>query len=165
MPNTWTLIDSSFPSYTGKERMTDLMPKMLDYMYMLSEGLKYQLNNLNQKNWNSTALEDLKIDTTADLVKQMEAVTKDLSNVINRLNSITAQVSQLEMNVGALEDLTQEHTKQLEELDERTVELEGSMMALEDLILPDGNGGATIGKAGQTLRLVGNIYINGVLLE
>ena len=164
MPSTWTLIDSSFPSYTGKERMTELMPKVLDYMYMLAEGLKYQLNNLNEKNWNSNALEDLKIETTADLVEQLTLVTEDMSNAINRLNALTAQIGTLEMNVGALEKQVQENTQQLEQLDERLTAAEGSIMDLEDVIVTDGEGGASIGKEGQTLRLYGEVYIIGVLM-
>lgn len=165
MPNAWSLIDSSFPTFTGKERLKEQIPVILDYMYMLSEGLKYQLNNLNAKNWNSNALEDLKIETTADLVEQMAKVTEDISNGINQLNSLTARILQVEMDVGTLEKTVEEQGKQLEDVDERLTTAEGSIQQLEYVILPDGEGGAAIGKEGQALHLYGKVYINGVLVE
>ena len=164
MPSAWNLIDTSFPTFTGKERPSEQIPVILDYMYMLSEGLKYQLNNLNAKNWNTNALEDLKIETTEDLVEQMTAVTEDISTAINRLNTLNAQLLQMEMDVGALEKQAQEQGDAIEELDERMVSTEGAIQQLEDLIAVDDSGGVTIGKAGQTVRLVGNVYINGVLV-
>lgn len=165
MPNAWTLIDSSFPAFTGKERIQQQIPVILDYMFMLSEGLKYQLSNLNTKNWNSNALENLKIETTEDLVKQMTAVTEDISVALDRLNALTAQILQMEMDVGNLEKSADEHKESLTELDERLVTAEGSLQALEDVILPDGEGGAVIGADGKTIHLKGKIYINGVLME
>lgn len=164
MPNAWNLIDTSFPTFTGKERPSEQIPVILNYMYMLSEGLKYQLNNLNAKNWNTNALENLKIETTEDLVEQMTAVTEDISTAINRLNTLNAQLLQMEMDVGALEKQVQEQGDAIEEMDGRLVNAEGAIMQLEDLISLDDTGAATIGKEGQTIRLVGNVYINGVLV-
>ena len=164
MPSAWTLIDSSFPAFTGKEKVREQIPVILNYMYMLSEGLKYQLSNLNNSNWNSSALDDLKVETTADLVVQMTAATEQIDTILNRLNSLSAQILQNEMDIGSLEKQQEETGKALEELDGRILSAEGSLQALEEVMQTDGAGGASIGAAGKDIYLVGNIYVNGKLL-
>ena len=164
MPSAWTLIDSSFPVFTGREKVREQIPVILNYMYMLSEGLKYQLSNLNNSNWNSSALDDLKVETTADLVVQMTAATEQIDTILNRLNSLSAQILQNEMDIGSLEKQQEETGKALEELDGRILSAEGSLQALEEVMQTDGAGGASIGAAGKDIYLVGNIYVNGKLL-
>ena len=40
MPSAWSLIDASFPTFTCDERVRDQVETMLNYMFMLAEGLK-----------------------------------------------------------------------------------------------------------------------------
>lgn len=164
MPSAWTLIDTSFPAFTGKEKVKEQIPVILNYMYMLSEGLKYQLSNLNNSNWNSAALDDLKIETTAELVEQMKAVTEQVTTILNRLNSLSAQILQAEMNIGEVERDQQSMQQSLEDIASALSSVEGSLMALEDVVQTDGAGGATIGGSGKNVYLMGNIYVNGKLL-
>ena len=164
MPSAWTLIDSSFPTFTGKEKVKEQIPVLLNYMYMLSEGLKYQLKNLNNTNWNSSALENLKVETTADLVKQMAAVVEQINSIMSRLNGIAAQIQQAETNISTLEKKQEELEQALAAMDERMVSAEGALMELEDILQPDGEGGLSIGSDGKNVYLVGNIYVNGQLL-
>ena len=164
MPSAWALIDTSFPTFTGKEKVKEQIPVILNYMYMLSEGLKYQLNNLSNSNWNSAALDDLKIETTAELVEQMKTVTEQVTPILNRLNSLSAQILQAEMNIGEIEKDQQEFQQSLEDIASALSSVEGSLMVLEDVVQTDGSGGATIGRSGKDIYLVGNIYVNGKLL-
>lgn len=164
MPSAWTLIDTSFPAFTGKEKVKEQIPVILNYMYMLSEGLKYQLNNLNYSNWNSAALDDLKVETTADLVEQMKAEAEQITTILNRLNSVSAQIVQAEMNIGEIEKDQQTFQQALDDLADTLSSVEGAIMALEDVFQTDGSGGATIGKSGKDVHLVGNVYVNGKLL-
>ena len=165
MPSAWTLIDTSFPTFTGKEKVKEQIPVILNYMYMLSEGLKYQLSNLNNSNWNSTALDDLKIETTAELVEQMKSVTEQITTIFNRLNSLNAQILQAEMNIGELEKNQQTLEKTMEDFSSALSSLEGAMMQLEEAFQEDDSGNITIGKSGKNLNFVGSIYVNGKLLE
>lgn len=164
MPSAWTLIDTSFPVFTGKERTRDQIPLILNYMYLLSEGLKYQLSNLNNSNWNSSALDNLKLETTADLVKQMTSATEEISGILNRLNSLSASILQLEQDIGTSERWQAEADRTMEDLDDRLADAEGTLMALEEVLQTDGDGGATVGSEGKILNLVGNVYLNGKLL-
>ena len=164
MPSAWTLIDASFPTFSGKERAKDQIPVILNYMYLLSEGLKYQLSNLSGNNWNRTALDNLKVETTADLVEQMAAAMNQISSILNRLNSLSLQLLQMEQDLGAMEKWQQETQEVLNDLDERTASAEGVLMALEEVLQTDGEGGASIGRAGVDIHLIGNVYVNGKLL-
>ena len=165
MPSAWTLIDTSFPAFTGKEKVKEQIPVILNYMYMLSEGLKYQLSNLNNSNWNSTALDDLKIETTAELVEQLQSVTEQITTILNRINSLNAQILQAEINIGELEEDHKDLEKAMEDVSSSLASLEGAMMQLEGVIQEDDFGNITIGKSGKNLNLSGNIYVNGRLLE
>lgn len=168
MPSAWSLIDASFPTFTGEERVSAKIPVLLDYMYMLSEGIKYQLANLSSKNWNSTALENLKVETTADLVEQMAAVCDDLSTITNRLSALDAlitRMNQVETDIGFLEKSQEEMAQEVFELKTDLDNAEGDIRALGEVVQTDGAGGVTLGGTGKTLNLIGNVYINGKLME
>lgn len=165
MPSAWSLIDASFPTFTGEERVREQCTVMLNYMYMLAEGLKYQLSNLNAQNFNSTALKDIQLETTADVEKQIEEMLADLNTIKNNISAINSRLTEF----SGWKDTT---TKQLSEIDQTlqtlsdTQKTQGkNIEALKDVMAPDGSGGATLGKDGVTLNLVGKVYINGTLIE
>jgi len=165
MPSAWSLIDASFPTFTGEERVRDQCNIMLNYMYMLAEGLKYQLSNLNAQNFNSAALKTIQIETTADVEKQLAGIIEDIDGLKNSIGSIRSKLTSLDTWAEEvdrrLEEIGSDLQTQGESLSAHAVSLE----KLDSLISTDGNGNATIGRDGAELRLVGKIYINGTLLE
>ena len=158
MPNAWAMIDSSFPTFTGKESYREQVGALQDYLYLVVEELKYQLANLNTQNWNKTALETFQKDTTADTDKQVALLQEQLANITNRISALNASLGQL---IERMDNAEEELPKLWEGLEL----LAGDVDALNEIVVPDGNGGATIGKEGAAIRLVGNIYVNGMLLE
>ena len=158
MPNAWSMIDTSFPTFTGRESYREQVGALQDYLYLVVEELKYQLANLNTKNWNKTALETFQKDTTAETDEQVKLLQEQLLSVINRITALNSSLSQLTERVGNAEE-------ELPKLWEGLELLAGDADALNEIIVPDGSGGATIGKAGVSLRLVGDVYINGVLVQ
>ena len=189
MPSPWTMVDSSFPSFTGEESPREQVVALVDYMYMLTEALKYQLENLDSGNWNTAALKDFQVDTTQDVAAQVAAVAATLTVVVNEVTtlssrvsaveSLTGRVTQVETDVGYLqqgqEELLRsdrEQNEQLEALQIGTDELGTEMTAvktevnkLNGTVQTDTDGNTTLGQDGKMLRLLGSVYINGVLIE
>ena len=176
MPSNWMMIENSFPSFTGRESAREMSQNLLNYMRILVEELKYQLNNLDTTNWNEAALKKLQESTTEDLDEQMVVAIQSVKNVMNEVSSIALRLNTAEYNIRNLEtdvaDLQREHV----ELDNRLEEQEGYMeMAQADIdelqqqvlgvLGKDENGNPTLGGAGLTLHLIGSIYVNGKLIE
>ena len=165
MPSAWSLIDASFPTFTGEERVRDQCNIMLNYMFMLAEGLKYQLSNLNAQNFNSTALKNIQIETTADVEKQLGIIISDIDPLKSNMGSISTRLNALGEWSGNVDDFLIEIDSILQEQEKALDSHDGSLKKLENVISADENGGAVIGKDGAEIRLVGKIYVNGTLLE
>lgn len=158
MPNAWAMIDTSFPTFTGRETYREQVGALQDYLYLVVEELKYQLANLNTQNWNKTALQQMQQETVEPTNAEVALIKEQISNITNRLTGMTATLNQLTERMGKAEE-------ELPKLWEGLELLAEDVDALNEIIVPDGNGGATIGAAGKDIRLVGNVYINGILYE
>jgi predicted nuclease with TOPRIM domain len=176
------MVDNSFPSLTGEESPREQARMLLDYMYILVEELKFQLTNLDTNNWNESALAGFQDDTTAEAEAQLARMAIQLAGVSGALGGLTNRVaeleglsgrmSQAEENISRLEQsnekltgLTANHGEWIAELRTGLEELTEGVAALKQLLVPDGNGGCSLGAQGQDLHLVGNVYINGKLME
>lgn len=159
MPRSWAMVDSNFPTFTGDEKPKDQINMLVDYMFVLVEELKFQLENLDSSNWNSTALESFQTDTTEDVTKQVAALTANLAMVTNEVAAISARVSTVESLTGRM--------KQVEEdLSYLQKDLKEFIAKMQDVIqIDEATGAVTIGQEGVDLKLVGNIYINGNQME
>ena len=158
MPNTWAMIDSSFPTFTGKENYRDQVQALQDYLYLVVEELKYQLANLNAQNWNKTALKKLQQETVEPTNEEITKIQTQIAGISTKLTALGTSLSQLAERMDAAEE-------ELPKIWEGLELLGGDIDELTALIKPDGAGGATIGTEGKDLYLVGNVYINGVLYE
>ena len=158
MPSAWSLIDASFPTFTGDERVRDQVETMLNYMFMLAEGLKYQLSNLGSENFNATALRGIQIETTAD-------VEAALADMLQELDAIKSSVNSLRSGLVRIEDWQKAANKQFEDIDAALDDQAGAIGRLQSLIQQNEDGSITIGSEGTSLHLLGSVYINGKLLE
>lgn len=165
MPSAWSLIDASFPTFTGEERVRDQCNVMLNYMFMLAEGLKYQLSNLNAQNFNSTALKNIQIETTADVEAQVAAILTDLETIKNNIGSISGRLNAMSEWEKAADKTLKEYGETIQNHGTALQSQGESLASLEGVIAADKSGNATIGKEGAEIRLVGKIYVNGTLLE
>ncbi len=158
MPNAWAMIDTSFPTFTGKESYRDQVQALQDYLYLVVEELKYQLANLNAQNWNKTALQQLQQETVQPTNDEVALIKEQITSISNRLTGLSASLNQLAERMEKAEE-------ELPKVWEGLELLGGDMDSLMEIIQPDGSGGATIGAAGKDIRLTGNVYINGVLYK
>lgn len=165
MPSNWSMIDNNFPTWTGNERATDKINALHNYMYLLVEQLKYQLNNLDSTNWNSKALKALQADTTQDVETELTNVAGDLSETAQTLAEILKRISTIETSLSYLERGQGEQDQRLTDLETDMEKIQADVDGLCAVVQADGSGGATVGSDGKEIRLVGKIYINGVLIE
>ena len=165
MPSAWSLIDASFPTFTGEERVREQFSVMLNYMYMLAEGLKYQLSNLNAENFNSTALKNIQIETTEDVEKEVADILAEIDIIKSNIGSITNKLNGLTEWKEVTEKTIEGMTTDIKNLSDTQKTHGDTLDSIKGVIVPDGSGGASIGKDGATLNLVGKVYINGTLFE
>lgn len=165
MPSNWSMIDNNFPSFTGDEKPREQIAQLQNYLMLLVEQLKYQLNNLSAINWNDTALEELQADTTRDVENELSNVAGDLSQTATDLASVVTRLARVETELASLELAKDDHETRIADLEDKTDELDADLDNLFAVVKPDGTGGADIGSEGKEIRLVGKIYINGVLMK
>lgn len=182
MPHPWALVDSSFPTFTGDESPREQVQQIVEYMMLLTEALKYQLENLDANNWNTSALKTFQSDTTQDVEAQGQMLASNmillaneltmLSNRISAVESLTGRVTQAETDIAYLERQQNQTDSDLDDLQEQVsamqVEIDGQDLEIDrirQMIDADENGNPTIGGTGKNVYLVGNVYINGKLYE
>ena len=168
MPSNLSMIDNSFPTFTGREKPNEQIAQLTNYMRLLVEQLQYQLKNLDTSNWNKKAMKDFQTDTTSDVAEELTKLAKELASISSRLaavENLTGRMNQAETDIAYLE-------KEREAIEQRVTELESGMgdcqadiTNMAQVVQVDGTGGAAIGAEGKDIHLVGNIYINGILFE
>lgn len=57
MPNAWSLVDSHLPQVRMDGDLRGQILEILEFLNVLTESLKYQLENLDEDNLNGAALE------------------------------------------------------------------------------------------------------------
>lgn len=165
MPHPWALVDSSFPTLREGEKPQDQITALVDYMMILTEALKYQLENLDTNNWNTAALDSFQLDTTADVREQIAAIAEKLQSLAEEVTGINDRLTKAERLTGQMEAELEETGREIEELREQTGNAQADIDELQQLIGRDEEGNIVIGETGSDVHLKGNIYINGVLLE
>lgn len=181
MPSNWSMIDNSFPTFTGRESPREQVIELKNYMYLLVEQLKYNLENLDTTNWNSKKLEQFQKDTTEDVEENVKTVEQDLENTAADLLTLTQAVADIAARMNALEDLSDRMKRAEENIDFLEKEQQDMQQNLEDLntamdetqadldelfsVFQRTEEGATVGEPGKVLHLVGTVYINGKLME
>lgn len=165
MPHPWALVDSSFPTFREGEKPQAQINALVDYMMILTEALKYQLENLDTNNWNTAALDSFKIDTTADVREQIEAIAKQLKSLTDEVIDINDRLTEAESLTGQLEAREEETEREIEGLREQMGYVQADIDELQQMVRRDEEGNTVIGEEGKSLHLKGTIYINGVLLE
>lgn len=91
MPGGQVNIDALFPSFTGEESPREQTRVMLNYLRMLAERLRYQLDNLGKENFNAVALKQIQYETTEEIEGRLGELTKtveEIQSVIDQLGAL-----------------------------------------------------------------------------
>ncbi len=191
MPSNWLTVDSNFPSFTGRESPKEQVMKLSDYLFQLTDNLKYTLQNLGKDNWNAVALEQLSEDATKKLAEQIQNTmtqVQRLQNTVDQISGLTGRmgdaeenitylqkdmedhgdrIKSLEENMAFLEEVPQDHESRIEQLEElnggAAVDIDELQQSVSNIsdIVKSEENKATFGGEGKEVHLVGTIYING----
>lgn len=192
MPNTWLAVDSNLPDLSRVTNPKEQIVLLFNYMVELTQQLRYSLNNLSATNWNATALNELKTEFGDDALKAVTnlenrlnsfsiALNSRMSDAENEITHVQSEQAGVGAAISQLQEDTANHEQRLGELEE-TVGAEGGLEAQLTLLQEDvfylqetidtlvgfveiTETGWQLGAAGKQLHLLGDVYINGVLLE
>ena len=99
------------------------------------------------------------------LAEQALQMQQDLSDHEQRLTDQETAMAAVMEQVAGIEAEIMSLDEELSSLLEALPALQETVSALEQIVSFNEDGSATIGKEGAVLHLVGQIYLNGVLLE
>lgn len=117
MPNNWSIVDATFPTFKGDESPKEQVAALVNYMKTLTEQLKYSLDNLGVNNWNATELKNLSDDVAsllAEDIEKMGLLYDDLSAKFIRLESSVADLAEKFAATGNFEDQLQQISNELQ---------------------------------------------------
>lgn len=177
MGSNWQSVDSNFPTFTEDESPYAQIQKLTDYMYQLTESLKYSLNNLDTDNWNSTRLEQFSVELTGDLEKDLTAYGEAFTRLQGVVSSLSAKVAAQEQQVAKIKDLedrvtqiektAQNQAQTLEQLSKANTKQGNMLTQLQEAVstlclwfVPQEDV-LRIGYEGARVDVVGDVYING----
>lgn len=144
MPNNWSLVDTSFPTFTGEEPVKEQIAKIMDYMAILTEMLQYQLENLDESNWNDKALQDLTDDATTELALQVKQLGNQVSALRSTVDSIVGRISTAENLAGRMVAAEEAITYLEKDKDEKDQRLSNLEEAVEEVQLKSAENGQVI---------------------
>ncbi len=181
MPSNLYALDSDLPSFNGKESPQEQNRKMFDYLVQMKQSLQYCLRNLTADNFNASAFEQLsdsakeKVSKTLELmqsaVTELSGKVDGLSARVSSVDGLSAQITALEENDDLLAAEIAGVQETMDTLAQAVYGENGILTRLDTIekklvIIQIGeDGSATIGADGLPLRLVGQLYINGVPYE
>lgn len=158
MPSNWSMVDNNFPTFTGNETAREQVRLLSNYLFALTEQLKYNLANLDTSNWNQKAMQAFQKDTTKDVEKDLQKQGQTLEGMDKTLKSMTEALEKLTKTSDSL-------AKWKEEMEPVLTDMKKMVDALTGVVQIGEDGSAVIGTEGKELRLMGTVYVNGVLLE
>ena len=192
MPQKWQQVDTDFPTFTGNESVTEKVDQIINYLRILVEELQYQLQNLDESNWNANAWNNLEANTEAAVAEKVQALENSITALKIEINALSGRVSQSESRITeaetAISELEQQADEQAGLTEQLTEQLSDAQADIDDLqqrldaeggiverlcatekaaaiIGQDADGNPVIGSEDAVLKLVGRIYINGILFE
>jgi hypothetical protein len=101
MPSSFLAVDTNFPTQTGNTAQD--MKKILNYLFMLTEQLRYTLYNLSPDNFNEAALIGFGETITDPIYVRIANDEDDIAQLSLTAQGLTTQISDAEGNISALD--------------------------------------------------------------
>lgn len=101
MPTTFQLAEASFPSGEGKSTEEQLSG-IYDYLFVLLEQLRYTLFNLDDSNFNRSALESFIADISTPIYAKIEDAEGTFSEISASAGELVARIEDVEGNYTKL---------------------------------------------------------------
>lgn len=168
MGSNWQSIDNNFPTFLGGEKLTDQVRLLHDFLPVLIEALKYQLNNLDASNWNATAMKSFQEDTTKELEdavddtgSEMARLIRELENLNERVARLNALIQDVQLDMGLLERQAENTENRLDTVEQMAETAVSELDTISLVLVKNEDGSYTMGTEGGTLHLVGTVTVNG----
>lgn len=168
MASNWLSIDNNMPTITGRESTWQMVMQLHNFIPILVESLKYQLSNLEASNWNQKAMKNFQKDTTkevADAVdstdKELLAVVADLEKLDERIRNLAARVTENETDLATVQSWKGRMEALVQGLEEQVGQAQIALDELGQAVTIGEDGSITIGGTGVSVKLVGNVTVNG----
>lgn len=189
---SWLTIENSFPTFLDGESPQQQIRKLQDYMFKLTDQLKYSLQNLDTSNWNKVALDKFTEETAAGMVEEVKKFASQLTSLqttaatlSTRISGVAGRMTGAEEEITYLQQQAETETEKLRRLQENVSTLEqtseetqqqvtalqaeqntlNERLTAQESVVQKGEEADTVGNTGRVLHLIGTIYVNGVLLE
>ena len=168
MGSNWNSIDNNFPTFMGDESLKDQVRLLHDFLPILIESLKYQLNNLDSSNWNTTAKKQFQSDTTQELENAMDSTDMEVAELIrltedlqNQTARVLRRLADLEMDADWQEQETEDLREEVDVIRQMAEDSAWELDALSEIVTINEDGSLTIGGAGKVIHLIGTVDLNG----
>lgn len=148
MASNFLFIDTHFPTFSGGENTREIVDSMLNYLKMLTEQLRYTMNNLDATNFNESGLKEIQTDTTAGISEEIQRLAQTVNDLNNSVNSLNGTVRGISQDLGDL-------SRSVEEMQTTLAKLIAAVA-----VDPDGN--IAIGREDVDVAITGNVTINGI---
>lgn len=145
MAQGWAMVDSNFPMLDGNESVQEKLGQLQNYMWILTEQLRYTLDNLDMTNINESALDDF----TKSFREQLEKTRKEaelsaaaIEGIRNGDSGRDERLDNLRADIRELNELLKSVSGKLEHIGQEEKTL-------------------SIGGEGITVELTGTVKVNG----
>lgn len=163
MPSVWSGVDSNFPSFKEGETSKSKLSKIVNYIFLLTEQLKYTLANLDTTNFSSKGLEDITDETAAQILEDLDTLQNRVNNlavVVSAMNGRITTVEGYGPRVTACEENITALTNQMSAAEGAITTMIGTLDNLVTLITVSGDT-VSIGGASKNVNLLGTVKVNG----
>lgn len=99
MPGNLLNADANFPQFTGEESTAEKIERIMSYLFMLQEQLRYTLANLGYENFNVNGLEEMSNLITQPFLVRLEDAEGNITTLQTTADGLTARVADAEGNV------------------------------------------------------------------
>ena len=102
MPGNILSTDVMFPQFSGGESNDEKLSKVMDYLVMLQEQLRYTLANLGTENFNETEIETFGEMISEPIFAKIEAQDGKIAQLSVTAEGLSSQVSDVSGNLSLL---------------------------------------------------------------
>ena len=139
MPSNLLNVDTGFPDLKGAQSADEKFRMVSDYLYMLTEQLRYSMANLGRENFNDTAFQDIAGLITDPIYIQIKDVAGNLASLSVTAEQLISRMADAEGNISVLQQTSTSLSSQIRDLDGNVSTLQQSSQAI-DLRLTNAEG-------------------------
>lgn len=133
MPTTFQLVEASFPNGEGKSTEEQLSG-IYDYLFVLLEQLRYSLYNLDDSNFNQSALESFIANISTPIYAKIEDAEGTFSEISASAGELMARIENVEGNYTSLSATVNGLTARVESTEGKYTSLSATVDGLKTTV-------------------------------